>query len=227
MKLLTNNSKYKIFNNEHIIRNDLIFKNPVGQFSQLTWPACLANQLEYNYECHARPGSGNLQIAERTLNELADSELAFYIIGWSWIDRFDHYTINDKWQPWATIRPTDTSEIATIYYRQLHSEYQDKLKSLMYMRLVIDTLRQKNFPFIMTCMDNLTFDQQWHTTPLVLELQEYVKPYITTFDNLNFLDWSKKNGYPMTKIGHPLEAAHQAAADYMIKFFDKQNTIDR
>jgi hypothetical protein len=50
---------------------------------------------------------------------------------------------------------------------------------------------------------------------------------MTTFDNLNFVDWSKKNGYPITKIGYPLEAAHRAAGDYVIKVFDKQNTNDR
>jgi hypothetical protein len=71
------------------------------------------------------------------------------------------------------------------------------------------------------------FDRQWHLTPAVTDLQEYILPYMTTFDNLNFVDWSKKNGYPITKIGHPLEAAHHAAGDYVIKVVDKQNTNDR
>jgi hypothetical protein len=113
-----------------------------------------------------------------------------------------------------------------MYYQQLHSEYQDKFTSLMYMKLVIDAIKQKGCPFIMTYMDDLTFDQRWHTSPAVLNLQEYVKSYMTTFDDLNFLDWSKKNGYPITKIGHPLEEAHSAAGDYMIRVFDKQKTSD-
>jgi hypothetical protein len=203
---------------------ELVLSNPMGQFSQLTWPAHLSTHFGYKYECYARPGSGNLQIAERILNELANNEPAFYVIGWTWIDRFDYYNLDDEWQPWSTIRPADTSEISTVYYRQLHSEYQDKLKSLMYMRLVIDTLKQKQIPFVMTYIDELTFDQQWHTSLAVLNLQEYIQPYMTTFDNLSFLDWSKKNGYPVTKIGHPLESAHRAAGDYLIKVFDKQKT---
>lgn len=202
----------------------LVFENPVGQFSRLTWPAHLAKQLGYSYECYARPGSGNLQIAERILNELADNDPAVYVVGWTFIDRFDCYNIEDPWQPWSTICPGSTSEVATVYYKQLHSEYQDKLKSLMYMRLVIDTLKQKQFPFIITYIDELLFDQRWHTGPAVLELQQYIKQHTTTFDNLNFTDWSKKNGYPVSKLGHPLEAAHQSASEYMFKVFDKQNT---
>jgi hypothetical protein len=94
----------------------------------------------------------------------------------------------------------------------------------MSIKLVIDTLNQKNIPFIMTYMDDLMFDQRWNTTPAVADLQEYVQPHVTSFDNLNFVNWSKKNGYPITEIGHPLEAAHAAAGNYMIKVFDKQKT---
>lgn len=206
--------------------DELVCNRPLGQFSQLTWPAYLAKHLDYSYECHARPGSGNLQIAERVLNEITNDEKIFYVVGWTWIDRFDYRVIDDAWQPWLTIRPSEQDQTAEFYYKHLHSEYQDKLKTLIYMRLVIDTFKQKNIPFIMTYMDGLTFDQRWHASPAVLNLQEYVKPYMTTFDDLNFLDWIKKNGYPVTKIGHPLEEAHRVAGDYIIKVFDKQKTID-
>ena len=209
------------------IHEELLLKNPMGKFSRLTWPALLSDRLGYNYECYARPGAGNLQIAERALTELANKDFAFYVINWSWIDRFDFCNSPDLWQPWSTIRPAEDSRTSNFYYKELHSEYQDKLTSLMYMRLVIDTLKQKECPFIMTYMDNLTFDQRWHTSPAVLELQDYIKPHTTTFDDLNFLDWSKKNGYPITNIGHPLETAHRAASNYIIKVFDKQNTIVR
>jgi hypothetical protein len=49
---------------------------------------------------------------------------------------------------------------------------------------------------------------------------------MTTFDNLNFVNWSKKNGYPITKIGHPLEEAHVNAGNYIIKVFDTQRIND-
>ena len=40
---------------------------------------------------------------------------------------------------------------------------------------------------------------------------------MTTFEGLNFLDWSKTHGYPVTENWHPLEAAHQAAAEYILE----------
>ena len=37
--------------------------------SRLTWPALLAQNLDYSYECYARPGCGNLRILEKILNQ--------------------------------------------------------------------------------------------------------------------------------------------------------------
>ena len=40
---------------------------PYATGSCLTWPALLAKEFGYGYHTYARPGSGNLQIAERAL----------------------------------------------------------------------------------------------------------------------------------------------------------------
>ena len=169
-----------------------------GAQSKLTWPAHLAQHLNYNYLCYARPGAGNLQIAERVLSHLATDHQSLFVIGWTYIDRFDYVTVNDpaKWpgMPWSTLMPVDTTDIANTYYKNLHSEIRDKLTTLMSVRLVIDTLKQKGCPFIMTYMDDLMFDQQWHTTPAIADLQDYIRPHMTTFDSMNFQQWSKKMG---------------------------------
>ena len=203
----------------------------IPQESLLTWPAHLADHLGYTYECYARPGSGNLQIAERVLSHAVDMDPSLFVISWSYIDRFDftNSTIDNrplpsKWKNWRTIMPIDNTPLAKTYYSELHTEYRDKLTTLMSIKLVIDTLKQKDIPFLMTYIDDLIFDQQWHITPAVVDLQKYIQPYMTTFDNLNFLNWSKRHGYPITEVGHPLEAAHRAAGDYIIKVFDKKNT---
>lgn len=185
--------------------------------SHLTWPARLAQGVKYEYQCYARPGAGNLQILESILNQAASDNNNLFVVGWTWIDRFDYYPATLSPSRWHTIMPVDTDELATVYYRNVHSEYRDKFTCLSYIKLAIDTLNQKGIPFIMTYMDNLLFDQQWHTTPAVLDLQEYVKPYMTTFEGQSFLQWSRDNGYPETEMWHPLEAAHQAAAEYLIK----------
>jgi hypothetical protein len=186
--------------------------------------------LGYTYDSYARPGSGNLQIAEQILNQVTNSNSKdLFVIGWTWIDRFDYVDINNVWlgNAWSTIMPVDTTNVAKMYYRDLHSEYRDKFTTLIYVKLVIDTLEQKGIPFVMTCMDDLIFDQRWHITPAVTYLQEYIKPYMIEFDGQTFLEWSRDNNYPESTTGHPLETAHYAAGDYMIKVFDRQNTGDR
>ena len=198
--------------------------------SQNTWPAHLARHLGYSYNCYARPGSGNLQIVESILNQAANSSATdLFVIGWTWIDRFDYIDVNNEWfgaTPWSTIMPTDNTTAAKVYYRDLHSEYRDKFTNLSYVKLAIDTLNQKGIPFIMTWQDSLLFDQHWHITPAVTHLQEYIQPYVTAFDEQTFLDWSRSNGFPESCTWHPLETAHRAAGDYMIKQFNEKYHVN-
>ena len=195
--------------------------------SKLTWTSLVAQHYNYQYHTYARPGSGNQQILERLLSHLAGpiNYDVICVIGWTWIDRFDYCTKHSPWPglPWSTLMPVDTSETAKIYYRDLHSELQDKFLNLLYIRQAIDILKEKSIPFVMTYMDHLLFDTRWNTTPAITELQNYVKPYMTTFDGLNFQEWSKKNNFLISKIGHPLEQAHQAAADYIIQALDTKS----
>jgi hypothetical protein len=200
--------------------------------SNLTWPAILSSQLGYNYQCYARPGAGNLAISDIILNHLDNNSL--YVIGWTWIDRFDY---NDSpinnfksgiiWKNWKTLRPSIESDLAKTYYQGLHSEYRDKLTSLLSIKTVIDVLKQKELPFIMTYMDELLFDRTYNTTPAIVTLQDYIKPYMTTFEGKTFLAWSRSHGYPESAGWHPLEQAHAAAAEIMWRTFDKQNINGR
>ena len=190
--------------------------------SQLTWPAVFSQQLNHHHLCYAHGGIGNLAIANRVLEEIARDVTALFIIGWTWIDRFDYV---NKHQTWSTIRPGSTSNLAKPYYQELHSETRDKLTSLITIRAVIDSLRERNFPFIMTCMDELLLDRKYNTTPTITVLQDYVEPYMTTFEGKTFLNWSRGHGYPESAGWHPLEQAHAAGAEVIIQTFDKQNTI--
>ena len=207
----------KSFGCSFIFGTDLLdagFGEPKARASFSTWPALVAQNKKAGYRCYARPGSGNLQILERLMSQIACNEHALYIIGWSWIDRFD-YT-NQSNDQWCTIMPIDANPTAKTYYKELHSQYRDKLTSLMCIKLAIDTLQQRGYPFIMTYMDDLIFEKPWHTTPALTDMQDYIRPYLTQFDNTNFLNWSKQKGFEISQTLHPLEAAHQAAADYML-----------
>jgi phospholipase/lecithinase/hemolysin len=193
--------------------------------SQLTWPAHLARELGRSYHCHARAGSGNLQIMEQILDQATNSDSEdFFVVGWSWTDRFDYYpaTPTDlSRSPWRTIMPIDDNKVAEVYYKYLHSEYRDKLTNLVYVKTAIDALTQRRIPFVMTYMDSLMFDQQWHTTQATSQLQQQIVPHMTTFEGQNFLDWSRSHNYPVTELWHPLEQAHQAAAQYIFDILNR------
>jgi hypothetical protein len=63
------------------------------------------------------------------------------------------------------------------------------------------------------------FETQWHCNPTILELQNYIRPYMTLFDNKNFLEFSQACGYPISERFHPLDEAHAAAAE-LIKSYN-------
>jgi hypothetical protein len=107
--------------------------------------------------------------------------------------------------------PVDTDSTAETYYKHLHSEYRDKLTTLLNIKLSIDTLKSHGHQFVMTYMDDLMFDTRWNTSPAVSELQRYCEPYMTRFDGKTFLEHSKEKGFEISQTLHPLENAHQAA----------------
>jgi hypothetical protein len=189
------------------------------QFSRLTWPAVVCQQLNHYYRCYARAGIGNLAIAELALTHIAADPTALYVIGWTWIDRFDYIDAQSTHPEWSTIRPVDRDQLSKIYYQHLHSELRDKFQSLMAIRTTIDSLKQKDLPFVMTYMDELMFDQTHNTTPAICALQQYIQPYMTRFEGKTFLDWSRAKGYPESAMLHPLEQAHCAAADLIRPIF--------
>lgn len=182
-----------------------------------TWPALLAQHHNLEYHCCAKPGTGNLHILESVLNELADPEPAVYVIGWTWIDRFDYtHASNDSWQ---TILPGQTTVEADQYYRLLHSQYRDKLTTLVNIKTAQDAVLAQGHKLIMTYMDDLIFETEWHTSPAIEFLQTAVKPKMTEFESQSFLEWSKTNGHKISPKWHPLESAHRAGFE-LIKSYN-------
>lgn len=180
--------------------------------SKHTWPALLAQHLDCDYQCYARPGSGNLQILNAVLNQVNHAEDTCFVIGWSWIDRFDYTDHNDDWN---TLLPGQDTANSQMYYRYLHSQYKDKLTTLTYILTAITVLKQMRIPFVMTYMDDLLLEKEWHSTDATVQLQQQVLPYLTNFEGKTFLNWSRDHKFPVGDQLHPLEAAHQAAFEYL------------
>ena len=198
-----------------------------GRFgSRLVWPALLAKDCGYEYNCYAFAGVGNLYIAEQVLNQCASNNPAIFIINWSFIDRFDYFDPElksrldpDNHQEWLTCRPhisiSSEETVNDLYYRNFHSEYRDKLTTLMSIKICIDTLKQQNIKFLMTYMDPLMFDTKWNVSPAVLSMQEYIRPYCTEFNGKNFVEYGRDLGHQVTHSGHILESGHQAIFEYV------------
>lgn len=202
---------------------------PYERCSASTWPALLAQHLNYDYCCYARPGAGNLRILEKILDQSTVLEPAIFVVSWTWIDRFDYtqqlpenYHAYDRFNNdlWQTIRPGNADRPSRQYYRDLHSQIRDQLTNLIYIKTAIDTLKQKKIPFAMTYIDDLLFEENFIVSPAVKDLQNYVRPYMFQFENQTFLNWAKKYNYPISSKLHPLEQAHCSAADTIKHHFD-------
>lgn len=183
--------------------------------SNHTWPALWAKHLDLPYQCFARPGSGNLRIAEQVLNQIHSGEPAFYVIGWTWIERFDY--IERPGDNWRTITAWDQDSVAQNYYRSMHSQYRDKLQSLSSVSLVVEQLRKHQCKFYMTHMDDLMWETKFHCSSAMQLLQQQLQPLMYNFEGQNFLEWSRIKGFAIgTRGRHPLEDAHRAACKYVI-----------
>lgn len=188
-----------------------------GQHSLYVWPSLLAQHHGMTYQCHAFPGIGNLRIAEKVLMEARqDQSPNLYVINWTFMDRFDFDREGAFSGNWRTIRPTDTSATSDFYYKNLQSQHRDKLSNLIIMQSTLSMLMAHQHRVIMTCIDDLLFDQQYYATGAIDALQTQLRPHVTWFENQNFLAWSRQKNYEISKVwqrggGHPLEQAHQAA----------------
>ena len=207
--------KLKSFGCSFIFGSELSdITNRTKKYSQLTWPAIIAQRQGLDYACYARSGSGNLQILNNVLDQVAQHNNDVYIINWTFANRWDYmYAVNNQWH---SILPWDTHDRAEFYYRHFQAEYTDKLNNLIWINCATQALETAGAKFCMTYMDPLLFDSRWNTGPGIAQLQQGIAPHLHLFDGTNFVEWSQRNDYAISpKYHHPLEQAHVAAADYL------------
>jgi hypothetical protein len=184
--------------------------------SKSTWPATIAKKLNVNYECFAFPGQGNFKIYCDILANSYKNDSSVYLINWTWIDRFDYVNQHEQW---STLRPAEDSDIEKIYYQKLHSQLCDMITSAGYIVSAANHLKLLNCPHIMTYMDyNLLtpINPTWHDPRYLEVLQFQLEKLLINFDGKNFLDWSREHNFKISDSWHPLEEAHQAAAEYWL-----------
>jgi len=184
--------------------------------SNSTWPAKIAKKLNVNYECFAFPGQGNFKIYCDILANSYKNDSSVYLVNWTWIDRFDYVNQHEQW---STLRPAEDNALEKLYYQNLHSQLCDMITSASYIVSAAEHLESLNCSYIMTHMDYnllMQLNGDWHDPRYLEILQQKLCKILTNFDGKNFLDWSRSNNFEISKNWHPLESAHQAAADYWL-----------
>ena len=191
-----------------------------------SWIARAASNLGCEYSTTATPGCGNDHIARQVYSYYANnpSENTLAVINWTWACRWDFYIVEHE--TWITLGPTcvpeklqdlvsrtEAQDMITFYkYRANSSILWNKFRNLQTMFAVQTYLKNKNIASVQTYMDYELLSQQWHAPDYVQELQHLVRPQLELFEDKNFVDWSRKNGFAVTDIGlHPLDQAHAAA----------------
>jgi hypothetical protein len=197
---------------------DIEATDPITGFvpSALTWPALIAKQLGSKYECYALPGQGNFKIFCDILANSYQNDCAVYLINWSFVERYDYI---NRIEQWSTIRPSLSNVESQFYYKHLHSQLQDLISSASYIVSAAEHLTSLNCRFVMTYMDyNLIrpLNPTWHDSRYLEVLQQKLKKILVDFDGKNFLDWSKQHNFSISDAWHPLEQAHEAAANYWL-----------
>jgi len=203
------------------------------------WPGVIANRLGYEYETRAVPGCGNDYIARQIYSYFSNNSAdVLAVINWTWIERFDFY-VGKGHERWTTLGPScvpttlswlnDESQAHRIldFYAEFgHSTVWNKFKNLQTIASVQSYLKQHNIINIQTYMDHLLFDQTHPSLnpDYIQQLQNLVKNELSLFDqNYNFLEWARSNKFDITGIGqHPLEDAHNVAADLWQAQFEKK-----
>jgi hypothetical protein len=194
--------------------------------SAFTWPSLIAKKIGRRHRCWAMGGAGNLSIADRVMSRIKNrisSQQILWIINWTYIDRFDvriERVIDNNRNVWDTILPNQSDVRSEYYFKHIHDEVRDKFANLMYIYSVIQALTLERIPFVMTYMDPLLLCDRYPMPAPVVFLQDQVRPYLHDFEGLDFLNWSRQQGFAISADNHPLEQAHEAAADLMWPVID-------
>lgn len=202
---------------------------PDNHDGSLAWPSLVARTLNVEYETLAEPGCGNDAIARQIYHYFSnnDSKNILAVINWTWTLRWDFYLGNKE--TWITLGPTCVPDkllhlVDHVQAQRVVEFYKDytnisilwnKFRNLQTIFAAQQFLKIHNITAVQTYMDDILFSTEWHAPDYVKQLQNLVRPDMSTWDGKNFLDWCRMRGHKITDPGlHPLASAHEDAASY-------------
>lgn len=171
----------------------------IGVYSKQTYPALLASTNGMHYECVAKPGASNAEIARRVVNycETHKDIDKFVLVQWTFANRYEFNFADTGWQSINVWYLQDSDEIKN----QLHSFSQktidDQIKTNQLMK------SNGNYTFIEEFYKRVAVTEFWEVyTSLkeVVALQNYLElnniPYLFSIaDNSLLVNYTidKKN----------------------------------
>jgi len=203
-----------------------------ASFSRQTWPALIARSLNIDYSAEAVGGRGNQWISFIASGNSLEQD-TLLVVNWSWFERFD-YVDSHRDDTWWTIHPRHENNIDHYFYKHIDNDIWNLYRNLQQMHSTIQLFKQNNIKFVMTCLDpgytntlcdirpdsysrDRIFGTEAKWIAAIDQLHKKVVPHILDFEGQTFLEWSHSNNFKCGPNGHPLEDAHAAAADYLLK----------
>jgi len=200
------------------------------------WPGLCAQKLGCEYATLAVPGCGNDNIARQIFQYFSNnpSTDTLAVINWTWMQRWDFYV--SAADAWTTLGPTCVPVKLTQYWSQdqaagvidFYSQHAgnsilwNRWRNLQTISSVQNYLLAQGIVNIQTCMDSMLYDTKYHAPDYIQTLQQLTQPQMQSFEGVDFLTWSRQQGYTVTEPGwHPLEAAHLAAQDLWLDTYQQ------
>lgn len=195
-------------------------------FSQSTYPALVAKQLDASYDCLAYPSASNQGIAKNIL-EHNPAHNTVYIVQWTYPSRFGvnlNFQIKDKNKKkttWFDLAPNSWDydpkafdeytkyskqlidmgipELSEQYYKYTGNNDQFMFQTELCIKAVQQHCREHEAGFLF-----------YTATSELLELQD-----VNGFDRKGFVEWALDSKYAHGPYKHPLHEAHFDAASYV------------
>lgn len=180
-----------------------------------TWASIIAQKLEVNYLCLAKPGSANTTIARQILS-YPDYANDFALVMWTSCTRYEFMTHSGLEQitPWVTQK----GFVKEWYKGPGHFEFTEISNTLRDVLLAKQFLESIKIPYLFV-FDNNEFKNSsiWHANDPYIAAMKEMMPWdnILWFEGEGFINWAKNKNYEFVN-SHPGVVAHKEAADYIL-----------
>lgn len=184
-----------------------------AQPSRLSFPALLAQQHGLEYWCCAVPGGGN-DTAVRQVIESEPEQGDMVLVNWTFSNRHEFYFTGEGWRNIIPSKNTFCKE----FFTSVQPEYSvyHTVKNIVFLSNYLD---KKGVPYVYT-FANMKLHYRTDASRILADEIDTTRCFRWSED-VNFLGWAQKMGYPIGPGSHPLDAAHAKSAELIDPLFTR------